>query len=120
MKLVISGSGMDDGDRTELRKWAESLESAVVASGRDSIKARTYQDFCSRSGEESGAYMAEEAEKVLEEADFDGKTGQLREDTALPSELGKAGSIRVEYRCNDTITTVFLYSGRWQHAPIVP
>lgn len=59
---------------------------------RDSIKARTYQDFCSRSGQELGTYMAEEAEKVLEETGFNGKTGQLREAAALPPELGKSGT----------------------------
>lgn len=36
--------------------------------------------------------MAEEAEKVLEQAGFDGKTGKLRKETALPPELGRGGT----------------------------
>lgn len=110
--LVRKGSGIVPGHQPKERIWSWSFREAawmtgtelsyengrkvlnrlLRRSGRDSIKARTYQDFCSRSGEELGAYMAEAAETALEEVGFDGKTGRLREDTVLPPELGKAGT----------------------------
>lgn len=59
---------------------------------KESVKARTYQDFCRRSGQELSAYMLKEAEKALEKAGFDGKTGQPQAEAALPPELGTVGT----------------------------
>jgi len=110
--LVTKGSGIVPVHQPKERIWSLSfqelawmtgtelsyangrkvLNRLLRRSGRESIKARTYQDFCCRSGQELGAYMAKETETVLEQAGFDGKTGQLREEAALPPELRKAGT----------------------------
>lgn len=90
--LSIQELAMMAGTELSYANGRKLLNRLLRREGRNSIRARTYQDFCCRRGQELGAYMVGEAEKVLEQAGFDGKTGQLREETTLPLELGKQGA----------------------------
>lgn len=90
--LGIQELAMMAGTALSYANGRKLLNRLLRREGSDSIKARTYQDFCCRSGQELGEYKAKEAEKVLEQAGFDGKTGLLRKETGLPPELGKRGT----------------------------
>jgi len=110
--LVKKGSAIVPAHQPKERIWSQSFQELALMTGSElsyangqkllnrvlrrdggsSIKARTYQDFCCRSGQELSVYIAKETETALEQAGFDGKTGQLREGAALPPELGKVGT----------------------------
>lgn len=58
-----------------------------------SIKTRTYQDFCHREGQKLITYMAQNTEKVLEQAGFDSATGKPVSEAELMPELKKSGTV---------------------------
>ncbi len=72
----------------------------------EGVKARTYQDFCRKAGEEIETYLRVTGESILEQSGFDRKTGQPVTEEDLPAGVRKTGKQQEQETIEEAIQVI--------------